>query len=152
MNTHVTASQDSAVKRLSHSGMPYLGHNLRFLVMLIVLCVSVSLKARAWQAPGEPAPQGPSVPTPSSTASPAASDHLQLSGIAYCGAGPASKNEAPTACRLGDTVFVGFTNLREWMSNPANNVSGVTLVLNGRLMKGLPSRGPDQTYSGLQFD
>src|SRR5438067_7581875 len=57
-----------------------------------------------------------------------------------------------TACRLGDTVFVGFTNLREWMSNPANNVSGVTLVLNGRLMKGLPSRGPDQTYSGLQFD
>jgi hypothetical protein len=38
------------------------------------------------------------------------------------------------------------------MAVPSNNLSAVGLVLNGRVMKGLPSRGPDESYSGLQFD
>lgn len=38
------------------------------------------------------------------------------------------------------------------MAIPSNNVSAVALVLNGRVMKQLPSRGPDDSYSGLQFD
>ena len=117
----------------------------------LMLGFSLSSTARAWQVPEERKAQAAAAPTPSPTPSAPTPDHLELSGVSYCGAAP-TKNEAPTACRLGDTVFVGFTNLREWMSNPANNVSGVTLVLNGRVMKGLPSRGPDQSYSGLQFD
>jgi hypothetical protein len=38
------------------------------------------------------------------------------------------------------------------MAVPTNNVSAVTLVLNGRLIKHIPSRGPNDSYSGLQFD
>lgn len=38
------------------------------------------------------------------------------------------------------------------MAVPSNNASQVSLVLNGRIMNGLPARGPDESYSGLQFD
>ena len=67
---------------------------------------------------------------------------------AYCGPDVAHKE----SCRLGSTLFIGFTNLKDWMADSKNHLSDIVLVLNGRVMKGLISRGPDDSYSGLQFD
>ena len=82
------------------------------------------------------------------TPSGAPADRLIFSTTAYCGTSQSQAKE----CRLGETLFVGFTNLREWMVVGSNHVSDIALVLNGRVMKGITSRGPDDTYSGLQFD
>lgn len=98
-------------------------------------------------------PPSAQVPIPSPSPGPAAAttavptDRLLFSPDAYCGS---DKNRH--SCRLGDTLFVGFTNLREWMGVSTNHVSDIVLVLNGRVMAGLTSRGPDDSYKGLQFD
>ncbi len=57
-------------------------------------------------------------------------------------------------CELGDTIFVGFTNLREWMdADPdKNKPKDLVLVLDTRVMKGLTPRGPDTAYKELAFD
>lgn len=123
------------------------------LAAALILGFKGSSTARAWQTDNIAPVQTSSAAAPASTSpAPPASDHLRLSGVAYCGSTPSGPNETPRPCRLGDTLFVGFTNLREWMAVPTNNVSAVTLVLNGRLIKHIPSRGPNDSYSGLQFD
>ncbi|MBI3679593.1 MAG: hypothetical protein HY235_04275 [Acidobacteria bacterium] len=57
-------------------------------------------------------------------------------------------------CQLGDTIFIGFTNLREWMNAEPdrNRPKDLVLVLDGRVMKGLTPRGPDTQYKELAFD
>jgi hypothetical protein len=50
-------------------------------------------------------------------------------------------------CRLGDTMVLTFSNLTEWKNDASakgNDPASLMLVLNGRLMKGLPARGPSQ--------
>jgi hypothetical protein len=73
---------------------------------------------------------------------------LILSGQAYCGFGETRMK----VCHLGDHLYVGFKNLKAWMDNSANRVSEVALVLNGRVMRGITSSGPDSSYNYLEFD
>lgn len=143
---------------------------LQVLCLWVAALLATPESVRALQAPEAPSPLSTSgTPvmtgtTPSLTSSaaksntnfpsaatsrlPAGSDHLIFSSVAYCGSDTSPKS----VCRFGDTLFVGFTNLREWMEVSTNQVSKVTLVLNGRVMSGLTSRGPDQSYRGLAFD
>ncbi len=79
---------------------------------------------------------------------PAPVDRLVFATNAYCGTPSRQRKE----CRLGDTLFVGFSNLRQWMGVSTNHASDIVLVLNGRILKGVTSHGPDDTYSGLAFD
>jgi hypothetical protein len=92
------------------------------------------------------APGGSSVAVPTASNKPV---DLTLAPEAHCrdAQGQAKK------CELGDTVFVAFTNLREWMADLDNNKpKDLVLVLNGRVMKGLTPRGPDTQYKELAFD
>jgi hypothetical protein len=47
---------------------------------------------------------------------------------------------------------VGFQNLKAWMDSNPDGVSDVALVLNGQVIRGIPSSGPDDTYKYLKFD
>lgn len=155
--------------------------NLRVLGLLLVFCVAtspaVAFQTNAAQTqtnnanspgahPAQTTVPGASVPEAGKTASgpvgqqrnqPVTSPTVSAPGVtfltlkdggSYCGQDP-SKNES---CRLGSTLFVGITNLKDWMADSNNHPSDLTLVLNGRVMKGLTARGPDGSYSGLQFD
>jgi hypothetical protein len=96
-----------------------------------------------------PAPQ-PEKPVSAGNAPPPATvkvDRLILSGVAYCGDVAAK----PKECRLGDPLFVGFTNLHDWLSS-GGNTSDLNLVLNDRVVKGLSPAGLNNTNSGLIFD
>jgi len=73
---------------------------------------------------------------------------LVLSGEAHCGTDDATRKE----CRLGDHLYVGFQNLKAWMDSNPNKVSEIALVLNGQVIRGLGSAGPDNTYKYLKFD
>ena len=74
---------------------------------------------------------------------------LLLANDAQC----RDSKEQPKRCELGDTLFVGFTNLREWIADSDKNKPGdLVLVLDGRVMKGLKPRGPDIQYRELAFD
>lgn len=107
-----------------------------------------------------PQPTAPGVksPAPSTAASSASSapsattapvtDRLVFAASAYCG----SKENPKSECSMGDTLFVGFSNMKEWMAVSQNHLSDVALVLNGRVLKGIAPRGPDDTYTGLEFD
>ena len=88
----------------------------------------------------------PAVQAPAQPAAPV--DRLVFATNAYCGTSSRQRKE----CRLGDTLFVGFSNLRQWMAASTNRPSDIVLVLNGRILKGVTSHGPDDTYSGLEFD
>jgi hypothetical protein len=122
---------------------------LRVCAALALGCVlSGPLAAQPAQAADQtPPPQAGVSGTPTAMNHPATTE-LILSGQAYCGFGETRKNE----CHLGDHLYVGFRNLKEWMDNSANRVSDVALVLNGRVMRGITSSGPDSSYSYLEFD
>jgi len=53
---------------------------------------------------------------------------------------------------LGDHLYVGFQNLKAWMDSNPDGVSDIALVLNGQVIRGIPSSGPDDTYKYLKFD
>lgn len=95
-------------------------------------------------------PSQPEKPiTPESAPPPATVkvDRLILSGAAYCGDDAAK----PKDCRLGDPLFIGFTNLRDWIAS-GGKTSDLNLVLNDRVVKGLSPVGLNNTNSGLTFD
>jgi hypothetical protein len=93
--------------------------------------------------------QQPVAAPPGTTPPPAPKVDLALNG-AQC---RDSNKQPKNTCELGDTIAVGFTNLREWMADDSKNrTRDLVLVLDGRVMKGLPSRGPYTTYKELEFD
>jgi hypothetical protein len=125
---------------------------------IFVICWSVGPVSSAWALQTANASPTSSAAGASSASDamplhhPVEVDRLIFSGVAYCGSAPVKESDPANVCRLGDTLFVGFTNLREWMAIDTNHVADVALVIDGRVMRGLPSRGPDYSYSGLQFD
>lgn len=110
----------------------------------------------AQAAPTAPAPVAPApavaVPAPgvAGAAMPKNAVDLVLAGEAHCR--DAEGKSKP--CELGDTISVGFTNLREWIDvgPDKNKPKDLVLVLDGRVMKGLTPRGPDTQYKELAFD
>lgn len=58
----------------------------------------------------------------------------------------------PEPCRIHRVLVVGFDNLKDWMADSNNRLSDLVLVLNGRVMRGLTSRGPVTDFKQLQFD
>ena len=64
----------------------------------------------------------------------------------YCGT-----PQPGSSCRIGDTLVVSFDNLQHWLETSKVNPASIYLVLNGREMKGLTSRGPSMSYSSLEF-
>lgn len=119
---------------------------LSILVALALACTSFAQQPPS-TAPGAAAtPGGSGVIVPSASKKPV---DLTLAGEAQC---RDAKGQAKK-CELGDTVFVGFTNLREWMDDSdKNKPKDLVLVLDSRVMKGLSPRGPDTQYKELEFD
>ncbi len=112
----------------------------------------------AWLSPLRVLAQAPqtqgAVSTPQAAESPSAavsqttSTELVLSGEAHCGTDDATQHE----CRLGDHLYVGLQNLKAWMNSNPGKISQVALVLNGQLIHGIASSGPDDSYKYLKFD
>ena len=100
--------------------------------------------------PTPPANQGPAAQTGSTAATTngRSTTELILTGEAHCGLGDTRKQE----CHLGDHLHVGFSNLKEWMAANPDHVADVALVLNGRVLHGIRSAGPDSSYNSLWFD
>ena len=132
---------------MSHRFSGRLSLRLPSFVALALACTSF-----AQQPTGAPPGSAGATPTGSGVAAPSASGKpvdLILARDAQCrdAQGHAKK------CELGDTVFVGFANLREWMDDlDKNKPKDLVLVLDGRVMKGLTPRGPDTQYKELAFD
>jgi hypothetical protein len=102
--------------------------------------------------PGRPPEQASAAPAPGVAAANVSKKpvDLALAPEATCRDAKAQ----PKLCELGDSIFVGFTNLREWMdADPdKNKPKDLVLVLDDRVMKGLNPRGPDTQYKVLEFD
>ncbi|HTF67742.1 MAG TPA: alkaline phosphatase family protein [Edaphobacter sp.] len=109
--------------------------------------LATSSSARAQTAPADAVATQAQAPVVPAT-SPSPANVLTLSGEAHCG----KEEDTKAACRLGDHLYVGFQNLRQWMENKDNHVGDVALVLNGHVMRGLKSSGPDTTYRYLRFN
>jgi hypothetical protein len=110
--------------------------------------LSPQLAAQAAQPADQAAPTQAGSSATANATNGLSTTELVLTGEAYCGFGETRKKE----CHLGDHLYVGFRNLKTWMDNSANRVSDVALVLNGRVMRGIPSSGPDSSYNYLEFD
>jgi hypothetical protein len=137
----------SAVLAMKHgffdSRLRYLGSPL-----LLFLCLShLQALAQTPQKQGQAsAPQGAASPSDALAQLP--TKELVLSGEAHCGTDDTTKKE----CRLGDHLYVGFRNLKAWMDSNPDKVPQVALVLNGQLIRGVASSGPDDSYKYLKFD
>jgi hypothetical protein len=122
---------------------------LRVCAALMFACVlSTQLAAQSAHAADQATPAQAGSPATANAMNGPSTTELVLTGEAYCGFGETRKKE----CHLGDHLYVGFRNLKTWMDNSANRVSDVALVLNGRVMRGIPSSGPDSSYNYLEFD
>jgi len=124
------------------------------------LCVLMVLSFGAWtlfaqQPPTAPAgAPAPAAAAPAPGVAAAAAPKKAVDLILASKAGCRDANRQPKICELGDTILVGFTNLREWMEAEPdkNKPEDLVLVLDGRVMKGLTPRGPDTQYKELAFD
>ena len=124
---------------------------LRPLALLAFALGLLPVSAAAMQDPQAPAPQVTAGPPALAVSATPVAALLPLD--AYCGAKPTAGNRSWTStCHLGDTLTVEFRDLAKWMSNDTNHLADMTLVLNGRVMRGMAPRGPNDDYTGLQFD
>ena len=159
-----SAQRPSRPKK-GHLGSIFLG--VFILANLLVLPANCfqTVASSSTQPPGEPQPakdrHAPATTTPTAASQPEKApiaenvppsttvkvDRLILSGVAYCGDYAAK----PRDCRLGDPLFIGFTNLHDWMAS-GGKVADLNLVLNDRVVKGLSPVGLDSTGNGLIFD
>lgn len=122
---------------------------LRACAAVMFACVlSSQLAAQSAQPADQAAPTQAGSSATANTMNGPSTTELVLTGEAYCGFGETRNRE----CHLGDHLYVGFRNLKAWMDNSGNRVSEVALVLNGRVMRGIPSSGPDSSYHYLEFD
>jgi hypothetical protein len=96
----------------------------------------------------QPAAPASSTPAVAAATTPPATADLTLEAQAHCR--DANGNEK--VCQLGDTISIGFTNLRQWMADAKNKPNDLILVLNDRVIKGVKARGPDTQYKELEFD
>ena len=123
--------------------------------ILLTWCAACHAHALDPQAPSAPAAtpaanaasaQNPLMAAPA-PATPI-TDRLVFNTTAYCETSSGRSN----TCQIGDTLYVSFANLKDWMAVSSNHISGVALVLNGRVLPGILPRGPDNSYNGLEFD
>lgn len=120
----------------------------RVAIVVFVVCLPhAHVFAQTSPPPGQTPAVQAAAPPPSPT-SQSRTPNLVLSGEAHCGSDDASRHE----CHLGDHLYVGFQNLKAWMDSNPDGVSDVALVLNGQVIRGIPSSGPDDTYKYLKFD
>lgn len=125
-----------------------------FHALAVLTLAACTLPAQQPPATNAPAAQGSAPSAPALAAAGAPAPHkpvdLALTGEAQC---RDAKMQPKTACELGDTVAVGFANLRDWMADdPRNRPQALVLVLDDRVMKGLTARGPDTQFKELEFD
>ena len=120
----------------------------RNIALRVALCALGSLTALLAQQPSPPAVAGPPVAPASSPSVVPTTVDLTLEPQAHCR--DSRGNEK--ICRLGDTISIGFTNLRQWMADARNKPNDLVLVLNDRVIKGVKARGPDTQYKELEFD
>lgn len=123
------------------------GNHLLWAGLILVCLHTPQCSAQSAQAAGETPTVQTSTPTSSAGGLQPTTD-LVLSGEAHCGTDDMTRKE----CRLGDHLFVGFQNLKAWMDSNPNKVSEIALVLNGQVIRGIASSGPDTTYKYLKFD
>jgi hypothetical protein len=120
----------------------------RVAMVIFVVCLPPGHAfAQTSPPPGQTPPAQTATP-PSSPTSQPRTPNLVLSGDAHCGSDDASRHQ----CHLGDHLYVGFQNLKAWMDSNPDGVSDIALVLNGQVIRGIPSSGPDDTYKYLKFD
>ena len=143
--------------------IPHWPTNRRTFGLVLLLAFGMSVPSSlALQAPAAPAPQtapksGVPCPAPQVAPAPPAAKAIPLvispqptdktqHPKTYCGTAKLAK-----PCRIGDTLVVSFDNLQQWMDGNKVNPASIYLVLNGREMKGLTSRGPSISYRSLEF-
>jgi len=93
-------------------------------------------------------PAAPASSAVAAATNPPATGDLTLEAQAHC----RDANGKEKVCQLGDTISIGFTNLRPWMADAKNKPNDLILVLNDRVIKGIKARGPDTQYKELEFD
>jgi hypothetical protein len=109
---------------------------------------SAQTSSKVGGGPGQRRADGEANPadqTSASVATPSAPVELDLGRVdCLTPAGKAQTWMNRPLCRFGDQIVLTFSNLAEWQKDPAakNDPSSLLLVLNGRVMKGLPAMGP----------
>jgi hypothetical protein len=132
----------------SHTDESVGAYLCRVAMVIFVVCLPPGHAfAQTSPPPGQTPPAQTATP-PSSPTSQPRTPNLVLSGEAHCGSDDASRHQ----CHLGDHLYVGFQNLKAWMDSNPDGVSDIALVLNGQVIRGIPSSGPDDTYKYLKFD
>ncbi|MFL6306144.1 MAG: hypothetical protein ACJ72H_21655 [Candidatus Sulfotelmatobacter sp.] len=122
---------------------------LRAIVVFLIVCMAHAQGfAQTAQAPGQTSAAQAATPPPSAPMGQSGTPDLILSGEAHCGSGHASRHN----CHLGDHLYVGFQDLKAWMDSHPDGASDIALVLNGQVIRGIPSSGPDDSYKYLKFD
>src|SRR5580658_6835846 len=122
------------------------------LVLRVTFCAIAPFMALLAQQPAPTTVAAPPAAPVSSAgavaAAPPATVDLTLEAQAHC----RDSNGNEKVCQLGDTISIGFTNLRQWMADAKNKPNDLVLVLNDRVIKGIKARGPDTQYKELEFD
>jgi hypothetical protein len=118
------------------------------MVFLIACLAHAQGFAQTAQTPAQTAVPQAASPSSLPSVGQSRTPDLILSGEAHCGSDDASRH----TCHLGDHLYVGFQNLKAWMDSHPDGVSDIALVLNGQVVRGIPSSGPDDSYKYLKFD